>query len=179
MASFAPTRPISRTVIVIHLVCRPGRGTGMAVFAIQCCATLQLRFGNMIGWFAGGSLPIMTTRTISGDSEGAVIGLGSTPSCVGLMASLTTSSGLNVATGLAGGRCAVVACGAPRYHRHIGVELGGGTTAETLVASATGRCGGNMRGIFAGRRLPVMATGAIGCTGEGAVIRLGSAPRRG
>ena len=56
------------------------------------------------------------------------------------------------------------------------MEFGRCPTGVALMAGGAIGCGADVITIFAGGGLAVMATGAVGGTGEGAVIGLGPAP---
>jgi len=77
------------------------------------------------------------------------------------------------------GDSSVVAAGAARAHRHIGVELGWCPHRVTLVAGRAGSRCGNMVHALAGGFRAIVAARTCSCTGKRAVVRLGSGPDRG
>ena len=154
----------------------------MTSHAIQGRAALQLRFRDMVAWFARGTLAVVTTGAIGRSCEGAVINFCTAPGAGGFMAALT--------------RCDATVCGVVRLarqaidsramatctacsNRHITVKFGRCPACETLVASAAGCRRRNMTAGFARGRLTIVAACTICCCSKRAVIHLGTAPSTG
>ena len=103
----------------------------------------------MVGIFARGVGAVVATGAIGGHGKGAVIGLGTGPGSGRFVTGLATGRSREVVTALARGAGAVVAAGASRHYRDIGVQLGRCPGREALMAGATGRGGRQVSGRLA------------------------------
>ena len=141
--------------------------------------TAACRSWNMRRALARGTDTVVATCTIGSARKGTVIGLGASPDRGRFVAGLATRRGCQMRGDLASGNRAVMAAGATRADRHIGVELGGCPGRVALVAGAA-ICGcTQMVRALAGGVGAVMATGAVGGTGERAVINFRASPDAG
>ena len=79
---------------------------------------------------------------------------------------------------LASSNRTVMAARTTRADRYIGVELGRCPGAVALVAGSAVCRSAKVIGALAGGIRSIMATGAVGGTGESAVVSLGARPNR-
>ena len=87
-----------------------------------------------------------------------MISLGAGPDGGGLVAGLASGRGGNVTACFASRRRTVMAAGATRDHRHIGMELGRRPTGVALVAGRAVGSRRNVTGGLAGGAAAVVAT---------------------
>ena len=95
------------------------------------------------------------------------------------MAALAARRGRQVAAALATCYLAVMAARTSRADTHIGVELGWCPAAVALVAGRAVGTGADVIGALAGGAAAVVATGAAGSRGKGAVVGFGTFPLAG
>ena len=119
---------------------------------------------DVIGPFASGFAPVVTTGTGCRTAERAVIRFRARPASGGLVATLATGCGRNVGCRLAGRDSAVVAVRAAGGHRHIDMELGRQpTTRRVLVAACAVGTGADVIRVLAGCFAAIVTACAHGC----------------
>ena len=122
------------------------------------------RRADVIGPFAGGLGPVVTTGAGGRTAERVVIGLRAGPAGGGLVATFATGGGRNVGRRLACRYGAVVTTRAARGNRHIDMELGRQpATRCVLVAGRAIGAGADVICILAGCLAAIVTTRAHGC----------------